>query len=308
MSARAPAGASWRALGTTAQLLMVDTQALAAARAAVDAELEAIDCACSRFREDSELSRLNTAQGRALTVGPLLLEAVEAGLRAAQLTGGVVDPTVGEALILAGYDRDFQALRPATGPLRTVRVPGWRAISVDRERRRIRLEPGVSLDLGATAKALAADRAAAAAAEAAGGGGALVNLGGDVSIAGRPPPQGWRVRLADGHLDAPGAPGQSVIVSRTGGLATSSSTTRRWGPGRHHIIDPATGRPADGCWRTVSVAAASCVDANTASTAALILGARAAAWLDEHRLPGRLVDHRGKVLMVAGWPEEHVAA
>jgi thiamine biosynthesis lipoprotein len=308
MSTTVPAGASWRALGTTAQLLVTDANAFARARAVVDAELAAIDRACSRFREDSELSRLNATQGVARIVTPLLLEAVQAGLRAAQLTGGIVDPTVGGALILAGYDRDFGALGRADTPLRAVRVAGWRAVSVDPVRRRIRLESGVSLDLGATAKALAADRCAAAAAGVVAGGGALVSLGGDVSVAGDPPVQGWRVGVADSHLAAPGDPGQAVVVLRSGGLATSSTTVRRWGTGRHHIIDPSTGLPATGCWRTASVAAASCVDANTASTAAIVLGARAAQWLGDRGMPGRLVDHRGDVATVAGWPEERVAA
>jgi thiamine biosynthesis lipoprotein len=299
--------AEWAALGTTARLQVTEPRALAPARAAVEAELAAIDEACSRFREDSELSRLNRAEGPSMAVGPLLLEAIAVALRAAALTDGAVDPTVGQALVLAGYDRDFAALAPATAPLKAVRVPGWRAVAVDPRGRRVRLPAGVRLDLGATAKALAADRAAAAAAAAAGGAGVLVSLGGDIAVGGPPPPAGWAVRVAEDHRAGPDAPGQTIAL-QSGGLATSSTTVRRWGPGAHHIIDPATGLPAGGCWRTASVAAGSCVDANIASTAAIVRGASAAPWLVARRLPARLVGRDGAVLEVAGWPREPVAA
>jgi thiamine biosynthesis lipoprotein len=299
--------AGWGALGTTARLQVTESRALEPARAAVVAELAAIDEACSRFREDSELSRLNRGDGGSTAVGPLLLEAIAVALRAAVLTDGAVDPTVGQALILAGYDRDFAALAPATEPLKAVRVPGWRAVAVDPRGARVRLPAGVRLDLGATAKALGADRAAAAAARAAGGAGVLVSLGGDIALAGPAPAGGWAVRVAEDHRAGPDAPGQTITLS-SGGLATSSTTVRRWGPGAHHIIDPATGLPAEGAWRTVSVAAGSCVDANIASTAAIVRGASAASWLAERRMPARLVGRDGAVLEVAGWPRQEVAA
>jgi thiamine biosynthesis lipoprotein len=299
--------AVWPALGTTASVVVADADALAAARAAVTAELAAIDAACSRFRDDSELTRLNAAAGRPVPVSPLLLEAVEVALRAAALTGGAVDPTVGEALVLAGYDRDFAlGLEEPVRPLRARRVRGWRTIAVDRIRGRVTVPSGVRLDLGATAKALAADRAAAAAARA-GGCGALVNLGGDIAVAGEPPPGGWSVRVADDHRATPDAPGQTLTIG-SGGLATSSTTVRRWGRAGHHIIDPRTSRPADSRWRTVSVAAATCVDANTAATAAIVRDGDAPAWLEAVTLPARLVDRDDRVLAVAGWPAERVAA
>lgn len=294
--------ARWPALGTSASVVVTDPGALAGARAAVEAELAAIDLACSRFRADSELSRLNAAAGRPVRVGALLLEAVEIALRAAALTGGIVDPTIGRALILAGYDRDFATLTPARTRLRACRVEGWRVVAVDRARGEVRLPPGVSLDLGATAKALAADRAAAAAAP-----GVLVNLGGDIAVAGPAPHGGWAVRVADDHRAPPDAPAQTVAIS-SGGLATSSTTVRRWGPRAHHIIDPRTGLPAESRWRTVSVAAASCVDANVASTAAIVLGDEGPDWLEARRLPARLVAHVGETVTVGGWPREVAAA
>ena len=164
---------------------------------------------------------------------------------------------------------------------------------------------GVELDLGATAKALAADRAALAAAERTGAG-IFVSLGGDIAIAGAAPLGGWPVRIADDHrasLDGPGP----VVSLESGGLATSSVTVRRWRVGGrelHHILDPGTGQPAQSCWRTVSVAAASCVDANTASTAGLLLGEAAPAWLAERGLPARLVGVSGDVVCTGGWPAE----
>ena len=104
---------------------------LPVARAAVERELAAIDRTCSRFRADSELSRVNAAGGRRVVVDPLLVEAVAAALRAARLTGGAVDPTIGGALVLAGYDRDLGDIRPSPDPLKAIRAPGWRTVAVD---------------------------------------------------------------------------------------------------------------------------------------------------------------------------------
>jgi FAD:protein FMN transferase len=292
--------ASWPALGTTATVLVERAGALRDACSAVERELVAFDRACSRFRADSELSRLNARAGRRTQVGALLLEAVAAALRAARLTDGAVDPTIGAALVRAGYDRDFDAIESCGRPLRLVRAPGWRVLEVNREARTVRIPAGVVLDLGATAKALAADRAARTAARATGSA-VLVNLGGDLATAGPPPDEGWVVRVADHHR---ASAGENVRV-RSGALATSSTAVRRWRRGAttvHHILDPATGAPAAGPWRTVSVAAASCVDANTAATAAIVRGESARAWLERLAIPARLCRHDGSVVRVAGWP------
>ncbi len=305
-----PLAADFPALGTTATVLVTpaDDAALRAARAAVEAEVAAMDAAASRFRPDSELQLLNSQPGRDVPLSPLLLEAIEVALRAARLTGGLVDPTVGQAIRLLGYDRDFPLVDPKGPPLqvRVEAVPGWRLVQIDRRRATARVPAGVELDLGSTAKALAADRAAGrAAAAVAPGTGVLVSLGGDIAVDGAPPPEGWAVRVTDDHGGGVDAPGQSVSI-RAGGLATSSTTVRRWQRGNvtlHHILDPRTGRPAEPCWRTVSVAAATCVDANTASTAAVILGPRAPTWLEEQRLPARLVGTGGAVVTVGGWPD-----
>jgi thiamine biosynthesis lipoprotein len=136
----------------------------------------------------------------------------------------------------------------------------------------------------------------------------LVALGGDMAFAGEPPAEGgWRIRVTDDHRFDVTAPGQWITL-RDGGLATSSVTTRSWRSDRgatvHHLVDPATGRSATGSWRTASVAAASCLDANTASTAAIVRGERAVDWLSELMLPSRLVDTRGHARHLAGWPAE----
>ena len=296
---------SWEAIGTTVSVHVTDPATLEDARRSVSDEVAAIDLACSRFREDSELTRLNAGGGRATAVGPLLNEAIAAALRAARLTDGIVDPTVGEALVLAGYDRDFARLTTQqAGPLRAVRVPGWRVVRHDAARGTVTIPAGVRLDLGATAKALAADRAATTAAATCPGRGVLVNLGGDIAVAGPAPADGWTAGVADDHR----GPADHAVTIRSGGLATSSTTVRRWGAGRHHIIDPRTGIPAGSCWRTVSVAAASCVDANTAATAAIVLGPIAERWLAERGLPARLVARDGTTVVVGGWPEDLRAA
>jgi len=293
------------ALGTTAAVAVSDPAAMPTALAAVQGEIGAVDAACSRFRSDSELSAVNRAAGRPVTVSALFIEAVDVALRAAELTGGRVVPTVGAAMRVLGYDRDFATVA-RTGPASRVTVgpvPGWRLVRVDRTASTINIPAGVELDLGATAKAWCADLAAATAAECTGAG-VLVSLGGDVAIAGPAPEGGWTVRVADSHAAPADRPGQTVSV-RSGGLATSGTTVRCWQRGDvalHHILDPSTGRPAATSWVTVTVAAGSCAEANIAATAAIILGAQASAWLEARHLPARLVDDDGAVTVVGCWP------
>jgi FAD:protein FMN transferase len=298
----------FEAFGSVALVAVSDAARLDAAVAAVERVVEEFDRACSRLRPDSELSRLNASAGDSVRVGPVLLEAVSAALRAARLTGGDVDPTVGGALIALGYDRSFSELSPESSavPVRSrplAAVPGWRTVQVDSLASTVRLAPGVMLDLGATAKALAADHAAAAALEAAGCG-VLVSFGGDLAMVGPAPDEGWRVRVTDDHRAGVDAPGQWITLWG-GGLATSSVAVRRWQTDlgvAHHLVDPSTGHSVDSVWRTASVCAASCLDANIASTAAIVRGSRAAAWLASLGLPSRLVGVDGTACHVAGWP------
>ncbi|HEX9623501.1 MAG TPA: FAD:protein FMN transferase [Streptosporangiaceae bacterium] len=299
--------ATFKVFGTTAVLLVTDPAAESPARAIADAELAAVDLACSRFRSDSELFRLNALRGAITRVSELFAELIAEALRAAELTDGAVDPTVGQALVAAGYDRDFDELASSgpVGPQLASPIPGWRNVRLDPVTRHVRLDHGAQLDLGSTAKAWSADRCAtkiAAELDV----GVLVSLGGDIAVAGLPPGDGWQVRVTDNHAAAADAPGQTVTI-RSGGLATSSTTVRTWQTDQqqmHHIIDPATGAPASSPWRTVSVAAATCTDANIASTAAIIKGESAIGWLTASQLPARLVAHDGTVTVTAGWPAD----
>ena len=295
----------WRALGTHVDLLVHRGDARVA-RAAVEGVLADVDRTYSRFRSDSELVAVNARAGTTVPLSPLLARAIGAAIQAARQTDGLCDPTVGRALLRIGYDADFAAVATGTSPieLRVERVAGWQSLRFDPVARTLRAPVGVELDLGSTGKALAADLAAAAAVAAMGRGGVLVSLGGDLAIAGAVPGGGWPILAADDSTTAPGSRGE-VIAVRGGAMATSSTTVRTWRRASvvvHHLIDPRTGVPAQSPWRTVSVAAASCVDANAAATAGLILGGDAPAWLAGLGLAARLVSLDGDVVRVGGWP------
>jgi thiamine biosynthesis lipoprotein len=310
MSTPAIARDTFGVFGTTAVLLVTGHRDVSMARAIVDEKLAEVDLACSRFRPDSELSRLNAAGGTPVTVSQTLADLLGAALRAAELTDGRVDLTCGAALVALGYDRDFaDVVAASAGPTparqheAAAPVPGWRSVHLDRDNRSVWLGNGAQLDLGATAKAWAADECAGQIADQLRCG-VLVSLGGDVAVAGAAPAGGWRVRVTDDHAAPDTAPGQTVAIA-SGGLATSSTTVRAWSAGgrpMHHIVNPATGAPATTCWRTVSVAAGTCTDANIASTAAIIRGRDAAGWLTGLGLPARLVAQDGTVVTTAGWP------
>lgn len=313
--ADAPAGEvaqiSFPALGTTASLLVDSPATLDRGRALLEEELAAIDLACSRFRPDSELTRVNRARGRPVRVSALLAQALAVALEAAAATDGDVDPTCGGALIDLGYDRDFATVA-AKGARRVVTaraIPGWRKVELDRRENLVRVPPGLVLDLGATAKALAADRAAARV-HAVIGCGALVNLGGDIAVAGEAPRGGWRVRVIDDEDRAGRVPEQAVAIS-VGGLATSSTGVRVWRRGAetvHHIISPTTGSSAEPYWLTVTVAGKTCVAANIASTAAIVRGERAVSWLEGLGMPARLVRPDGATTHTGPWPRPDDAA
>lgn len=301
---------SFRAFGTFGALLVTRQDAAGPALDILGRELRAIDLACSRFRSDSELTMLNRNSGRRHAVSPLLAEAIAVALRAAAATDGDVDPTCGQSLVQLGYDRDFAAVisrQPGVVAAAPRPAGGWQRLELDQDALTVRAPDGVLLDLGATAKALAADRAAAAIAAMADTG-VLVNLGGDIAVAGPPPPCGWRIEIdADGDHAGLSARRHPVVALRDGGLATSSTGSRAWSNGGqrvHHILDPRTGRPADSCWAAASVAAASCVDANAASTAAIIRSAAAPGWLASLGLPARLVSRTGAITTIGAWPDE----
>jgi thiamine biosynthesis lipoprotein len=303
--------ADWEAWSCRVRLAVTEPAALAGACAVLSRHLTDVERACSRFHADSELAGLDATAGRWTDVSPLLADLLATALRAARLTDGDVDPTVGGSLGGLGYDRDIRLRRAADGVVVALPAPGWACVELDREAGRVRVPAGVRLDLGATAKAWTADTAAADIARRTGAG-CLVSLGGDVAVAGPPPDGGWRIRVEDvaGDPDAaPSGPCAEVTIG-DGGLATSSTLARRWQRGGmelHHLLDPRTGLPAVPAWRTVSVAAGSCVDANTVSTAAIVRGHGVWPWLRAVGVPIRLVTVDGQVLTTGGWPADAAA-
>jgi thiamine biosynthesis lipoprotein len=306
---RLPIGAGcaqWSVWGTVARIVVTDPARLDVATDLVRAELAAIDEACSRFRTDSEVRDVFRAYGRPITVSVRLAELVRAALDSAVDTDGDVDPTLGLAMSALGYDRDFAEITAGASAMHpnvtAFATADWRNVRLDG--RELTVPPGVLLDLGATAKAWAADRCAAIVAEHCGTG-VLVALGGDIATAG-PTDGSWRVRVQDG----PREPSCTISLPAGAALATSSTIGRTWQAGSrrlHHILDPRTGQPAPRVWRTASVAAYTCVRANTLSTAALVRGARARQWLDTLGAPARLVAADGRVTTLGTWPAEDAA-
>lgn len=284
------AAAQWELWTTTIRVVVDEPDALTEATALLRRILAEVELAASRFRPDSEVSLIAASPDDRHVVSPLLAAMVAAALDAAEATDGRVDPTIGTVL----------ARLAATAPApraSIVRKAGWRDVQLDG--RALRMPPGTLLDLGATGKAFAADRAAE---ELAGtlGCGALVSLGGDLRVAG-PAGHPWTVLVRDGEREP-----ASLVDLAEGAVATSSSlhrTLRHLAPElAHHVIDPLTCRSVEPVWRTVSVAADTCVEANTWSTAALVAGAEAPDLLDGTGLPARLVAADGTVQRLGGWP------
>ena len=299
--------ADWRDWSCTVRVV-ADDRSLSTASSIVRSTMAEIERAASRFRADSELARCNERAGRLTPVSETLATLLDAALDAARRTGGAVDPTIGAAVIAAGYDADIAEVRGRAAPL--VHAPAlaqrhtWRTVTLDRTLNLLRTPRGVVLDLGAIAKAYAADLAAARACATAGTP-VLVEIGGDIAVA--------------GECDAPfvvtvaereGGTGD-VVELRRGGLATSTTTIRRWrgyDGDAHHIIDPTTGRPVRAVWRTATVWAESAVEANSASTAAIVLAREAEDWLRATAPAARLVDADGAVTSLPGWPVSSRAA
>lgn len=288
---------------------------LAAAEEAVRGVVAAVDLACSRFREDSELMRVQSRMPQGVGISPLFRLLLERALDAARLTGGDVDPTLGAELAALGHGPEWQRpgltsipVSPQPAPPRqssVPRAPGWSRLDLDAST--LTLPPGLRLDLGATAKAVAADLAAAAVHRALGCG-VLVGLGGDLASAGPGPqedggPGQWQVMVQD----LPADPCQQVSLAPGFALATSSTQKRRWkhqGTEVHHILDPRFGLPAEPVWRSVTVAAPTCLKANACSTAAVVRGFAAVDWFRSEGIAARLVDSRGRVITTGEWPAE----
>jgi thiamine biosynthesis lipoprotein len=296
-----------RAIGTTAIVAVTEPGAADAAAAILREELVAIDDACSRFRDDSEVCALQRACGTRTKVGTLLFEAISIACDVARRTDGAVDPTVGVAVEALGYDRDYAELDTDGAELETPcrPAPGWWRIELDPRGRTVRLPAGTHIDLGASAKALVTDRAAQRIAESVRTG-ALVSIGGDVATAGAAPAGGWAVGIAV-DSSSPVEAVDQVVSIETGGIASSSTSVRTWTRGArrlHHIVDPATGDSVPPYWTLASASGPSCVDANAVSTAAVVWGARAVPKLVRLGQPIRLVRHDGRVFALNGWPSD----
>ena len=278
------------------------TDLLAATRI-VEELMGEVSGAASRFRADSDLSRINAAAGAPVSVSPLAVSLIDVALDAARRTGGAVDPTVGGSLLDAGYVDDIEVVRggSARPHARAPQVAAdWSAVMIDRELGQVGVPAGVRLDLGATAKAWAADEASRRV-YARLGHAVLVGIGGDLAVAG--------VRAKPWHVDVSEVVGGSVhqVDVTYGGLATSSVLSRAWTSDRgaeHHLIDPVTARPAAGSVRTATVWAPTAVAANTWSTAAIVWGASAALRLCAAGVDARLVRTDGHVTVLGSWPAE----
>jgi thiamine biosynthesis lipoprotein len=294
----------WQRWSTDMQIIVVDPGSLSCARREVDARLDAVENAASRFRPDSEICALARSAGRPTEVSETLANLLDAALTAASQTGGDVDPTVGASLVALGYDRNWSCPDDIRPPITSLAMAAnWTMVAV--AGRVVTVPPGVLLDLGATAKAVAADQCAQRVHDATASG-VLINLGGDIATAGPAPDGGWQVLVQD----ADDEPASSVTLLPGAALATSSTMRRRWRDGddvMHHILDPRTGRSAEPVWRTVTVAAQTCYAANTVATAAVVRGWRALDWIRRLGMAARLVDREGTVHAVGGWPESDAA-
>jgi FAD:protein FMN transferase len=295
----------WPLWSTTARLVVTDPGLLDEARVVVDGYLAQVDDAANRFRADSEISTLRPGADGYARLSPVLADLVSEALAVAWFTAGDVDPTVGTSMNALGYDRDLALVLDDSRPVRALLrpAPGWRKLRLVGDR--LLLPRGVELDLGATAKAAAADHAAELVHRELGVG-VLVSLGGDIATAGHGPEGGWQVHVQDRVED----PSTQVALPSGTAIATSSTVSRQWrGEDRvlHHIVDPRTGEPAEAVWRSVTVAAATCVRANAATTAALVRGPRAPRWLERLGYPARLIAADRTVLTIGAWPQDVAA-
>jgi thiamine biosynthesis lipoprotein len=238
----------------------------------------------SRFHDHSELNHVNASPSGVTLVSEELASMLSLALDAAHATGGLVTPAAGGALVGAGYDRDFASLPLDGDAVEPARVPSLLSLRL-RGRMLLRTEP-VVLDLNGVVKGKTVDDALARV------GDGWVSAGGDIAT-----------RIP---LDV-GLPGGGSIRLDRGGLATSSVAKRSWrgsGEEQHHLIDPATGRPARTPWRDVTVAAQDCVAADVAAKAALLLGYAGPSWLDRRGLAGRFVDQHGAVQLTQTWQQQ----
>jgi thiamine biosynthesis lipoprotein len=297
MGAGAVAETTFPAMGTEVTVL-IDDDTRTDHAAAVRELFRRWEETLSRFRPDSELSRVNAAGGDPAPAGPLLRSVTAEALRAAAATGGVFDPTMGRRMSALGYGESLgtEWVVPRAALLGRHLPDGWRDVRVDDDAGTVSVPAGLALDLGGIAKGMAVD-AAAELLRGAGVRSALVSAGGDMRATGEA--GGWQVAFED-------APAEQITLT-SGAVATSSLSRRNWvheGIRRHHLIDPRTGLPARSGLRSASVAADTCVRAEVAAKAAFVLGRdRGARFLERLGAPGLLTATDGTVTRVGSWPE-----
>lgn len=293
---------SFRAMGTNMlACLDADSDQVPGILAQVPGWFEGWEQTLSRFRLDSELSRLNRLVGHPVPVSDALWQVFQASLDAAAMTDGLVTPTVAESMLEFGYDRDFDLLAgthiPPRSPVLTEIRP-LSAVTWDEAGRTLCLPEGVQLDFGGVAKGWAAHQAMLRLSEY---GPALMNAGGDVASSGPLRNGGsWEISIINPFTrreeDSLG-----TILLRGEAVATSGTDRRRWLQGgflRHHIIDPHTGLPAQTDVLSATVVAPTVLEAEAAAKSALIRGSQAGiAWIDaEPRLAGLLILEDGQGL------------
>ena len=266
--------------GSRCTVIVADTDPAVAAVAAVTARrrLEAWHAQFSRFEPDSEMSRLNEDSGETVIVSPLMRRVVEAGLQAARATGGLVDPTLLTQIELAGYQSHYDgpgvplhaalAMAPARRPAGPAPEANWRLVRTDRRTSSVTRPAGVQIDPGGIAKGVFADELAAL---LAGHDAFVVDCGGDLRLGGCYAP------VRDVHVASPFEDDiLHTFALRSGGVATSGIGKRSWidadGHVAHHLLDPATGRPAFTGIVQVTALAPTATEAEMLSKLALLRG------------------------------------
>lgn len=273
----------FRAMGCQ-MLAVVDSNkpSVAARLAAVPGWFEEWEQQLSRFRTDSDLSRLNTSNGHPMTVPPALWKVLTVALEKAEQSEGLVQPTMLAQLEAAGYDRSFDVLGLDNWAMSQHKpVLDWRLIALNVRTHTVTLPHGMRLDLGGVAKGWSADRAAHWLAAL---GPALVDAGGDITVSGpMADGQPWPIAIANPFLSEESL---GTLLLSHGAVATSGRDYRRWMRGsveQHHIIDPRTGRPARSDVLSATVIAPDGPTAEMAAKAALILGSQdGLKWLNDH--------------------------
>lgn len=292
--------ASWQVWSTVAEVAVVDPGDLPRLRHIAEQTVDDVDRACSRFRADSEIAALAPHLESGGQVSEVLARIVGDALVGARLTDGLVDPTLGTLLHQLGW----VAAGSAPTPLSIASRATWRDVTLDE--RTLTAPAGVRFDFGSTGKATTSDLIIERACDSGIRAGALVSLGGDIATSPQGPSGGWVITVQDMPQD----PLERVALTGGAAIATSSTRHRRLpvgGAATSHILDPRSGHPAADTWGAATCIAGSCAHANSAATAAIVLGSTGPSWLEARQIPARLVTSSGDVVRTQRWPsvKEH---